>query len=227
MCHCKKTADSVGKMIRNLTPCLFIFLAINHLQGMGIGQLDSTLTASLQGRNQSRLLDVTIETVSLITPLVEIGWIILENNAGVTNDGGYARETGELAARSYLITNAVTLAMKYTLKRERPHRRYQPRLWNTRITPSFPSGHTASSTAVATVAAIRYPQYAAVAFLYAATSGYSQVYTGNHYLGDVLAGVAVGYLVSKLLLRSDRNNDPHLPDGYNTILPLIRLEINL
>lgn len=202
-------------------------LAVNSVVFGGVGHLDSILTTALQGRNQSRLLDVTIETVSLVTPLVEIGWIIYESNAGVANDDGYDRETGDLAARSYLITNAVTLAMKYTIRRERPHRRYQPRLWNTRITSSFPSGHTASSTAVATMAAIRYPQYAGVALLYAAASGYSQVYTGNHYLGDVLVGAAMGYLVSKLLLHIDRNGNPHLLNGNNTILPVIRLEINL
>jgi membrane-associated phospholipid phosphatase len=157
--------------------------------------------------------------------LVEIGWIIYLGNAGRGKDDAYATETGRLAAYSYMITSAASLAMKYAIRRERPKRHYQPRLWNTRITPSFPSGHTASSAATATMAALRNPQYAGVAFLYATVSAYSQVYTGNHYLGDVLAGAVVGYLASRLILRTDRDRDPLAPTGKNVILPALRLEL--
>jgi undecaprenyl-diphosphatase len=191
----------------------------------GIGQVDSILTAAVQGRNQSRLQDISIETVSLVSPLVEIGWIVYLGSAGRAMDDGYATDSGRLAAYSYLITSTAIMAMKYTIRRERPQRHYQPRLWNTRITPSFPSGHTASSAAIATVAASRYPRYATAVFLYAAASGYSQVYTGNHYLGDVLAGAVVGYLTGRLILSIDQDHDPLSPTGEVESLPALRLEL--
>ncbi|MFC1620607.1 phosphatase PAP2 family protein [Candidatus Neomarinimicrobiota bacterium] len=187
--------------------------------------LDSAVTASLQGNNRCRFLDITLESISLLTPFVEAGWALYQGYSPRKSSDTYAVDTGRLAACSYMITSAVSMAMKYAIRRERPQRDYQPRLWNTRITPSFPSGHTALSAAVATIAASRYPQYAGVAFLYAAGSAYSQVYTGNHYLGDVLAGAVVGYLTSKLILRVEQDRDTHSTAGENALLPAFSLEL--
>jgi membrane-associated phospholipid phosphatase len=146
-------------------------------------------------------------------------------HTGRTTDDAYATETGSLAACSYMITSALSMAMKYTIRRERPQRHYQPRLWNTRITPSFPSGHTAFSAAMATMVASRYPQSAGLAFLYATGSAYSQVYTGNHYLGDVLAGAVVGYLASALILRVEQDRDAQSTAGKNIVLSALSLEL--
>ncbi|MFC1483773.1 phosphatase PAP2 family protein [Candidatus Neomarinimicrobiota bacterium] len=206
--------------------CFSILLGTFSVANGGIGRADSILTAALQGRNHSRLQDISIESVSLATPFVEISWMFYLGCTGRADDDAYATETASLAASSYLITSAVSLTMKYAIRRERPQRDYQPRLWNTRITPSFPSGHTAFSAAMATMAASRYPQSAGVAFLYATVSAYSQVYTGNHYLGDVLAGAVVGYLASALILRVEQDRDTHSTAGENGILPALSLELS-
>ena len=67
-------------------------------------------------------------------------------------------------------------------------------MWNTRITPSFPSGHTTASVTFATVIGLHYPQHRFTSSTFALLSAYSQIYTGNHYVGDILAGLALGYL---------------------------------
>jgi membrane-associated phospholipid phosphatase len=205
--------------------CYLLLLMKAGVLGGDIGQLDSTLTTVLQGHNRSPLLDLGMESLSLASPIVEIGWIAYWAASGEINDDPYAAETGSLAAGSYLLTNAVSLALKYTLRRERPARSYRPRLWNTRITPSFPSGHTASSAAWATVAAARYPQHTGVILIYAALSAYSQVYTGNHYLGDVLAGTVLGSVVSGFILGYGQNSDPAQSAAANLPCPAITLRL--
>ncbi|MBA7655420.1 MAG: phosphatase PAP2 family protein [Calditrichaeota bacterium] len=106
-------------------------------------------------------------------------------------------------------------------------RDYQPRLWNTRITPSFPSGHTASSAAWATVAAGRYPRSAPIAAAYALVSAWSQVYVGNHYAGDVLAGAVIGVVIGKWVLSRAEGSGGANRVGYHMILPPIVLSLRL
>jgi undecaprenyl-diphosphatase len=59
-------------------------------------------------------------------------------------------------------------------------------------TSSFPSGHSASAAAFATGVALESPALGAVALPVAAAVGFSRIYTGVHYPGDVLVGAAVG-----------------------------------
>ncbi|BAS26635.1 phosphatase PAP2 family protein [Limnochorda pilosa] len=65
---------------------------------------------------------------------------------------------------------------------------------------SFPSGHTSSAFALATVLAGRYPDGAVVWYALAAGVGLSRIYTGDHWPSDVLAGAAVGHLAGRAAL---------------------------
>lgn len=69
---------------------------------------------------------------------------------------------------------------------------------------SFPSGHTASAAAFSGVVGIRIPVLWAPINLLAAAVGFSRVYTGVHYPGDVVAGWAVGRVVAHLVLAVSR-----------------------
>ena len=60
---------------------------------------------------------------------------------------------------------------------------------------SFPSGHTASSFAVAFAAFLRGPKKIGIpALVVAALIGFSRLYVGVHYPTDVLAGIGFGLL---------------------------------
>ena len=61
--------------------------------------------------------------------------------------------------------------------------------------------------------------------MYAALSVYSQVYAGNHYLGDVLAGTTLGCLVSEIILRYDQNNALAQPAAASMPGPIITLRL--
>ncbi len=215
-------------MIRHpKTAGLFLILALHNIAQGGILNMDSLLTAALHGSNDHPVWNMTMESIALLTPAVEIGWTLRQGCLGWAGSDPRAVETFQLAAGSLLMTQVVVTALKYALKRERPARDYQPRLWNTRITPSFPSGHTASSAAWATVAAGRYPRSAPVTTAYALVSAWSQVYVGNHYIGDVLAGAVAGVLIGKWVLSRAEVSGGTDGASYPMILPPVVLSLPL
>ena len=63
---------------------------------------------------------------------------------------------------------------------------------------SFPSGHSASIFALATVLALNYPRWRWVFWLVASLVGVSRVVVGAHYPLDVLAGSAIGFGTASL-----------------------------
>jgi membrane-associated phospholipid phosphatase len=69
---------------------------------------------------------------------------------------------------------------------------------------SFPSGHTATSFACATVLAALVPRAAPFLYALALAIGYSRLYVGVHWPTDVLGGVVVGVVTTLLLLAAAR-----------------------
>ena len=67
----------------------------------------------------------------------------------------------------------------------------------------MPSGHATNAFAVATVLGHRYPTYRVPLYALAASVAFARVYLGRHYPSDVLAGAAVGLVVSSVVLRAD------------------------
>jgi len=209
-----------------LTTIVLVFALTNSAKG-GVLKADSLLTAVLQGSNDHPVLNVTMEGISLLTPVVELGWTLRQGYLGRSGSDPWAAETYKQAAGSLLMTQMVVIVLKYALKRERPPRDYRPRLWNTRITPSFPSGHAASSAALATVAVGRYPRSTPVAATYVLASAWSQIYVGNHYVGDVLAGIVVGAMIGKWMLSRVEESSETGVTVNSLILPPVVLSVPL
>jgi len=59
---------------------------------------------------------------------------------------------------------------------------------------SFPSGHAAAVTAIATTASVAYPWATPIAVPLAGLVSYSRVALRVHHASDVLAGVALGFV---------------------------------
>ncbi len=183
---------------------VFFISSIAHSKN--IGELDRTLSHLLEGDNKHPVRGLFFESTSLITPIIEFG------SAFDLYRKGYPNEAGVLTA-SLLTTQLTTGLLKYTIKRKRPKRFYKPQLWNTRLTPSFPSGHTSSSAVYAAVMGRFYPDYASAFLGLSLLSGLSQVYVGNHYLSDVIAGWTLGYITGILAytMGTDRHQSSKIP----------------
>ncbi len=98
-------------------------------------------------------------------------------------------------AGAVVIGAVVAEGLKKAIDRKRPYEKY------TDIYPyrfekgqSFPSGHTTIAFATATILTLQYKKwYVAVpAYAWAAGSGFSRLYLGEHFTTDVLAGAGIG-----------------------------------
>ncbi len=110
----------------------------------------------------------------------------------------YEENTGYLMSISAFTNLAVTFGIKTIVKRERPINKLQNVYMNG--TPaldvySFPSGHTSSGFAMATMFALRYPKYPLVyapVFAWSLIVAYGRPYFGMHYPSDLLVGALIG-----------------------------------
>jgi undecaprenyl-diphosphatase len=80
------------------------------------------------------------------------------------------------------------------------HRPFETQIGPPSNAHSFPSGHTATSFAAATVLSIYAPRWRIPFFALATLIGISRIYNGMHYPTDVLAGAVLGVLTALLLL---------------------------
>ena len=109
-----------------------------------------------------------------------------------------------------LCVNAVyTTALKAAIGRERPNGQDQK---------SFPSGHSSSAFAVATVAEAHFGWKGGLpAYTLASLVAWSRLQREKHYLSDVLAGATLGYLSGRAVVRV---NSRPLPSGRHVSLSI-------
>jgi undecaprenyl-diphosphatase len=103
-----------------------------------------------------------------------------------------------------LLTSAIFSRLKRRFRRRRPCE-LEPWLLHEILPPdrfSFPSGHAATSFAVATVLGLAYPALAPAFVLVAVAVATSRVTLGLHYVGDVMAGGLLGAAIGLLSYRA-------------------------
>lgn len=198
----------------NFQHTALLFLLTSLCSSKGVVSIDHELSRTIQGDNSSPLLDYVMETIALTTPVFEYGSTYQLCKSG---DVPIRRIATAVVANYTMI-----VVLKYTIRRERPDRRYHPRLWNTRITPSFPSGHVASSAFFTTWVSTYYPRWTIPAALLTLVSAYSQVYVGNHYVGDALGGMVLGVVMGKVMLHKKNST----PKGNSPVVLGIRIPLS-
>ncbi|MCB2191079.1 MAG: phosphatase PAP2 family protein [Deltaproteobacteria bacterium] len=101
------------------------------------------------------------------------------------------------------ISGVAVQVVKYLAGRARPRMNLQADMWfglsfNSDM-HSFPSGHTATSFALAAWLAYRYPHMAVVFYGMATFVAVGRVISGAHFPSDILAGAVLGMLVGSVL----------------------------
>ena len=126
---------------------------------------------------------------------------------GWRNREGYEAETGWLAARAVADTLATGEVLRLVTRRERPTVSGAGDFFRSGVTDaSFPSLHSASAWALASVVAQRYPGWLTKAAVYGLAGGVSvsRVLTREHSPSDVVVGSALGWLIGRYVAGTGR-----------------------
>jgi len=124
------------------------------------------------------------------------------------------RETGLIAFETLIDSNLVVEAVKLAADRARPlesdgkgHFQDSP---GGRLNSGFPSGHAASTWAMASVIAHQYPRpriIPVIVYGLATTVVFSRVGARRHFPGDVVAGSALGWFIGDYVYGKRHNRD--------------------
>lgn len=131
---------------------------------------------------------------------------------GYLAENDRSRSTGLMAVESYLISALLVRIPKYAFGRTRPDAWWEPGPgeWKGPINgTSFPSGHTTSAFAVASVIAYQYrdtPWVPVTAYTLASLAGISRVYDNRHWISDVFAGAVFGTVTGRFICRQHQKN---------------------
>jgi undecaprenyl-diphosphatase len=175
---------------------------------MPLVSLDDRLAIWIATHRYEPLDDVfvrlgTIEKLGLV-------WIVLAFVVGLVTRPGLAAALGwaVLIAVVTFAADAVSFDVNDLVHRTRPFDAH-PQIHPLYVvhSSSFPAGHAATAFAGAILLSYLAPRAAPLLVLLAAAIGYSRVYVGVHYPGDVLGGALIGVLcggVAVLALRAAR-----------------------
>jgi membrane-associated phospholipid phosphatase len=113
--------------------------------------------------------------------------------------------------KAYVLSGGATFILKHAFHRHRPsdNEPPNPNLWDgpypfTSDYTSFPSGHTATAFAIASVLAHGYKDKLWIvlsSYSVATLVGFSRIYQGEHWASDVLVGAALGTFIGTTLSR--------------------------
>lgn len=141
--------------------------------------------------------------------------------------GRFGREVAILGLAALILSNVLVILLKIIIAEPRPFLALaNVDLLTPESGSSFPSGHTASSFAAATIIGLKYhhktkgKKYWLIypLLLFAMIVGFSRIYVGVHYPYDVIFGAILGVICALIILKSENKI------LYSRIARIIRLD---
>jgi len=139
-------------------------------------------------------------------PFYQLGFAALVYGGAIAADSPKWKEAGEMMGESLLLADASSFLLKEATGRGRPYATqakgdFMPLSFKNNY-DSFPSTHTASSFALASVLASTSESLTLKAAYYTAATfvGFSRLYQNQHWASDVLMGAALGELCGQIAI---------------------------
>jgi undecaprenyl-diphosphatase len=133
-----------------------------------------------------------------------MGWYVMMAMAILVNRRRGIRAVRDTILPLSVASSLVEFPIKTFIRRRRPFIAYiqaivigkKPGTW------SFPSGHSASAFAGASLLSRDFPEQRLLLFLVAALVAFSRIYLGDHYPGDVVSGALSGITFADTMRRA-------------------------
>ncbi|MDX1636724.1 MAG: phosphatase PAP2 family protein [Balneolaceae bacterium] len=207
---------------------LLFFGAFSAVTGILMSSVDSPIYNSVRGNDVSKhnFLAGPGRFYDRINPkLFTYGTSGLLVGAGYLLDDTRLARTGWTAAEAVLFTQLTTGILKSAVGRERPYvndGNFDFDLLDVtegNTNRSFPSGHTSKIFALSTVLASSYdsPWVRLPSYALAGSVALQRIESSNHWISDVVAGGALGYVMGRALARKNG-----LVESNSRVYPVIQ-----
>ncbi|PIP89536.1 MAG: hypothetical protein COW01_11195 [Bdellovibrionales bacterium CG12_big_fil_rev_8_21_14_0_65_38_15] len=200
-------------------------LSVNIDKNLLIKVLGASAAAIVFFQNDQEIMDFVQDNQNDVTHVVSnIGEALAHPEyiavgsylLGVVLKDGKIKTMSMVMAKTAVISGLITQAIKMSVGRERPNQHHGPYEFHGASYPnehvSFPSGHTTSAFAMATVIAETYKgeskMIPILAYSAAVVAGWSRVHDEAHWASDVVIGALIGHLTAKYIMRKfDQTDD--------------------
>ncbi len=157
--------------------------------------------------------------------LYSLGGSAVLLGVGYLTDDKKLQRTSVQAFKAFVLTGGATVVLKQLTHRPRPYESSDPTLWLgpyalTGDNDAFPSGHTSTAWAVASVYAHSYadkPWVGVTAYSLAGLAGWARINDNRHWASDVFFGAALGWYVGRTIVKND-SRLTILPTGSSVYL---------